>query len=98
LVRQEKRLQETTAFFYFFIDCSFSADIFSAYAVFPTSLIWSMQAARSDLNMSPKIFEIKLLNFLQWLGLLNSLHSEHEEYPYSKQHDLILHQDAFALS
>ena len=57
-----------------------------------------MQAALSDLKIRANIFEKKLLNFLQSIGLENSVQSAQLAYPCSMQQERTLHQDAFSFS
>jgi hypothetical protein len=61
----------------------------------PISLIWAMHAALSDLKMTEKILDMKLLNILQDFGSGYSLHSAQDEMPLSRQQDRTLHQVAF---
>jgi hypothetical protein len=58
-------------------------------------LIISILAALSLRNTKANIFETKLLNFLQSIGLENSLHSAQLLMPLSMQHMRILHHVAF---
>ena len=57
-----------------------------------------MHAALSERNRNPKIFDMILLNFRQFMGWLNSLHSAHDAYLLSLQHVRTLHHVAFAFS
>lgn len=82
---------------YFFITIRFWAIIKSMKASRPFCLINSIEAGRSDLKISEKISETKLLNFLHSRGFVVE-QSAQVAYPFSIQQARALHQVAFALA
>jgi len=63
----------------------------------PSRFICRMHAPLSERNSNPKIFDMKLLNFVQSIASGNSVQSAHESMPFSLQHARIRHHDAFSL-